>query len=86
MMKRHYIAAILLTAPFVMGASIPNFFSGLIGKNVKEYCSKPTAAQQELMQSVNLYTDAHKVVIVCSEKVAKVDPQDKPARSARFAR
>ena len=85
-MKRKYMFALIATLPFLAGAGIPNFFSGMIGKNVHKYCEKPQDERDEVMQSVNMYTGGHKVVVVCSEKVAEAQPKPAVPRSRRIAR
>ncbi|MDX1497784.1 MAG: hypothetical protein R3352_09525 [Salinisphaeraceae bacterium] len=87
-MKRYALIILLACLPFQASAGIPNFFSGLIGTNVKKYCDKGPDEKEEVMQSVNLYTGNHKVVVVCSEKVAEAEtPASKPTtRAHRIAR
>ena len=86
-MKKRYTLVLCLLSGMMMGAGIPNFFSGLIGKNVDKYCQKPANEQEELIESVNLYTGTHKVVVVCGETVAKANPSEsKSKRSFRIAR
>ncbi|MGB1581515.1 MAG: hypothetical protein ACPHER_08405 [Nevskiales bacterium] len=87
-MKRSALIVLIACLPFLAGAGIPNFFSGLIGTNVKKYCDKAPNEKEEMMQSVNLYTGNHKVVVVCSEKVAEAETtQSKQVvRSSRIAR
>lgn len=85
-MKRLKIIALLGITSLLMGAGIPNFFSGLIGKNVHKYCEKPTTEQTELLESVNLYTGNHKVVVVCGEVLASDTTDATTQRSHRIAR
>lgn len=81
-MKRLTLTMLILTTGLLAGAGIPNFFSGLIGKNVQKYCEEKSGEeQQELIQSVNLYTGTHKVVVVCGEKIAKANPAESDSKN-----
>lgn len=85
-MKHLKIVTLITVSVLLMGAGIPNFFSGLIGKNVHKYCEKPANEQVEMIDSVNLYTGNHKVVVVCGEIVADSNTQTHNTRKHRIAR
>ena len=85
-MKRHNLAALLLSLPLLMAAGIPNFFAGLIGDNVQDYCLMSTDEQVIMLQSVNRYTGTHKVIVVCGEILAEADKPTKASRNRRIAR
>ncbi|GEM_PF-3846874 len=73
-MKKRYVLSLAIASALLMGAGIPNFFAGLIGDNVHKYCEEKSDQEQvELIQSVNLYTGTHKVVVVCGERVASAN-------------
>lgn len=85
-MNKRYKLSMLLLISLLMGAGIPNFFAGLIGDNVKDYCDMTLEEQKEMMKSVNLYTGTHEVVVVCGEKLAQAEPVQQVKRSHRIAR
>ncbi len=85
-MKRRHIAGLLLTLPLLMASGIPNFFAGLIGDNVQDYCQMTAEEQNEMLNSVNRYTGTHKVVVVCGEVIAKAETPIKTSRKTRIAR
>ncbi len=85
-MKQRYKLSMLLLISLLMGAGIPNFFAGLIGDNVKNYCGMTPEEQQEMLKSVNLYTGTHEVLVVCGEKLAQAEPVQQAKRNHRIAR
>ena len=85
-MKRRYLAALLLSLPLLMAAGIPNFFAGLIGDNVQDYCLMSSDEQVVMMHSVNRYTGTHRVMISCGEILAEADRPTKASRNRRIAR
>ncbi len=87
-MKQRYPLILIVLASLLTGAGIPNFFAGLIGDNVKDYCGMPEEKQKEVIKSVNMYTGGHEVVVVCGEKLAQAETtaSNDAKRSHRISR
>jgi hypothetical protein len=85
-MKKFYTATLLLSLPLLMAAGIPNFFAGLIGDNVQDYCRMAPEEQVVMLQSVNSHTGNHRVDIVCGEVTMEVKNTPRPIHRRRMAR